>query len=226
ILDDADLLEMPPVRLIGFQPEQVGDGPRDVTAYFYDLRNDEPNVKRQAMIPPAVEMFCAGRHGITLDFEEQDGEIAAKLASDDNPAVDAWGLDIHRKAIRSFVDALTLEDAAHLSREASSSDVRVLLMELIEDFWVTPTVAEAQIWGEYPFDSDPRGSAIRRLAGPVTFEQAEGWKESGVLGEHYLWWQACARLSSGEAAQLLRETAEVLRDPVMRSMLPPLTSPP
>jgi hypothetical protein len=54
--------------------------------------------------------------------------------------------------------------AASTTAAALSGDVRPLVHQVMDAFWCHPSRAEALVWGAYPYDSDPAGTAIRPVA--------------------------------------------------------------
>ena len=84
------------------------------------------------------------------------------LLSPRNDAAEAWGLQLYRSTLYVFCEALGS------GRDLPDDDVRPLIHQVLDAFWCHPTTTEALAWGNYPYDSDPAGTAIRPLARPFT----------------------------------------------------------
>ena len=155
-------MSRPNVLLWGHEPRASGwTDPERVAAYMYDTSRGEGLDLR---VPDApfiiVETFCMGDHGIVSGYRKTPaGRIEPILSAETNSATVAWGLEVYRSVLYAFCDAL---DGNH------DGDVRPLVHEVMDAFWCHPTIEEAEAWGSYPYDSDPSGTAARKLAQAFT----------------------------------------------------------
>jgi hypothetical protein len=157
-------MSRPNVLLWGHEPRAGGwtDLER-VAAYMYDTSRGEGLNLRVPDAPFIVETFCMGDHGIVSGYRKTPaGRIEPILSAETNPAAVAWGLEVYRSVLYAFCDAL---DGNH------DGDVRPLVHEVMDAFWCHPTLEEAEAWGSYPYDSDPSGTAARKLAQAFTSAQ-------------------------------------------------------
>jgi hypothetical protein len=77
-------------------------------------------------------------------------------------------LPLYRQTVYAFGSALTC--AAPLP----DGDIRPAVWQVMDASWCHPTLAEAQAWGTYPYDSDPAGTATRALARPICLRLVSG----------------------------------------------------
>ncbi len=148
----------PHVLLWGHEPRPSGwTDPAKVVAYVYNTATGQGLDWRVPDAPFLVESFCMGDHGIVSGYErERSGaKVLPILQSSTNVAAEAWGLRAYRSTLYAFVEALN---------GAQTDDLRPMIHGVMDAFWCHPTFDEATVWGAYPYDSDPAGTAIRPLA--------------------------------------------------------------
>jgi len=167
---EARGMSRPHVLLWGHEPRATGwTDPERVAAYMYDTSRRKGLDLRVPDAPFIVETFCMGDHGIVSGYQRtQAGTIEPILSAETNTAAAAWGLQLYRSVLYAFCDALDGD---------LDGDVRPLVYEAMDAFWCHPTREEAEAWGSYPYDSDPAGTAARRLArafNPDTARKPEG----------------------------------------------------
>jgi hypothetical protein len=137
-------------------PERVG-------AYVYNTATAQGLGWRVPDAPFVMETFCMGDHGIVSGYRAgATGRVEPVLLSPRNDAAEAWGLRLYRSTLYEFCAALSSD------RGLSGDDVRPVVHQVMDAFWCHPTRAEALVWGAYPYDSDPAGTAVRPLARPFT----------------------------------------------------------
>jgi hypothetical protein len=173
---EAAGLAGPHVFFWGHEPRADGwTDPERVHAYVYDTARGEGLGWRVPDAPFVVESFCMADHGIVGGYRRgSDGRVCAVLRSGRNAEAQAWGLGVHRAGVLGFADALDLD-------AAGGTDARPLVHALMDAFWVRPTRAEARAWGGYVYDSDPTGTAARRLARPFTVRDLAAGAVAGRL---------------------------------------------
>jgi hypothetical protein len=156
ITDSADL-PRPYIFFWGHEPRPDGwTDPDRLSAYLYNTVRREGLQWRVPDAPFIVETFCMGDHGIFAGYQRKpDGTITITLRSERNAGADAWGLALYRATLLAVADELDLN---------ITGDVRQLIHDVMTAFWVNPDRAEAEAWGQYPYDSDPTGTAARSLA--------------------------------------------------------------
>ncbi|CAM3954345.1 hypothetical protein NONI108955_01330 [Nocardia ninae] len=154
-------LQRPHVLLWGHEPRPTGwTDPEKVAAFIYNTAVGQGLNWRVPDAPFLVETFCMGDHGIVSGYHrEPSGEVAPILQSKTNLGADTWGLDIYRSTLYEFAAAL---------ENLETEEARPLIHEVMHEFWCNPTVDEATVWGAYPYDSDPAGTATRHLARPLS----------------------------------------------------------
>ncbi|BAW05086.1 conserved hypothetical protein [Nocardia seriolae] len=155
--------ERPHALLWGHEPRPTGwTDPARVAAYMYNTAAGRGLQWRVPDAPFIVETFCMGDHGIVSGYRRApSGQVEPILQSTDNVAAENWGLPVYRSAMYGSADALT---------EMPAEDLRPLISQLMNAFWCHPTIAEAVVWGSYPYDSDPAGTAVRPLAWALSEE--------------------------------------------------------
>lgn len=158
---EARGMSRPNVLLWGHEPRATGwtDAER-VAAYIYNTSRGEGLDLRVPDAPFIVETFCMGDHGIVAGYRRlPGGRVEPVLSADANHVAASWGLKVYRSTLYAFCDALDGD---------LDGDVRELVHGTMDAFWCHPTREEAEAWGSYPYDSDPTGTAARRLARAFT----------------------------------------------------------
>lgn len=161
---EAAGMSRPAVLFWGHEPRQATGwtDPERVSAWMYNTAAERRTQWRVPDVPFVMETFCMGDHGIVSGYRaEASGAVVPVLLAPRNDAAEAWGLGLYRSTLYSFTTALGPGDLP-------SEDVRVLVHQVLDAFWCNPTRAEAKAWGNYPYDSDPSGTAARPLARPFT----------------------------------------------------------
>jgi len=109
----------------------------------------------------ALEAFCAADHGTTIEYAEGAGSVVPVLEQAGNSPVSDWGLDVLRRTVAEFTDALVLEE----DLVDPDSDVRAVTLRALREFWMHPSVSEARAWGSFPWeDGFGKETRYRRLA--------------------------------------------------------------
>jgi hypothetical protein len=203
---EAAGMSRPHVLLWGHEPRASGWSDRvRVAAWMYDTAAGHGHQWRVPDAPFLVETFCMGDHGITISYARQpSGQIAPVLDSMVNSYARDWGLDLYRATVYAFCTALSVGGAL------PAGDARPVVHAVMDAFWCHPTRTEARAWGAYPYDSDPAGTATRRLARPFTIDngQAKRGDRAWIAG-------SLALSTPGARAAYLRtaQAAELAGDP-------------
>ncbi|MBV9096577.1 MAG: hypothetical protein JO079_00845 [Frankiaceae bacterium] len=110
-----------------------------------------------------LETFTVANHGVTVGFRRNGGRVEPVLASPTNPTLDQWPWELYRETVFRFVDSLVLdEDIAN-----RYGDLRPAVADVLTEFWLRPTRAEAQAWGRYVYEDDILASSRNLLATPI-----------------------------------------------------------
>ena len=186
----------PHVFFWGHEPRPDGwTDPHHVSAYIYNTARGEGLQWRVPDAPFIVETFCAGDHGIVAGYERSpDGHISAKLRSEINAGAEAWGLPLYRRTLLAVADEIDLN---------VGGDARTLIHEVMKGFWAEPSRGEADVWGEYPYDSDPTGTAARPLARPFTVGDLLGGLVKGRVNRADRAWLRGSLALSAAPARLI-----------------------
>ena len=153
-----DVVHSPAGFFFGVSRGAELDALKRVEAYFFNqsLMEGYP----QTADVHLMEMFCAGSHGLVLGYEEREGVIVPRLASERNTQVLEWGLGYAHRCVEAF--------ARHVARDLSlvdiASDVRPALEELLRLFWHSPSYDEARVIGSFPYQDDQHAERLRPLA--------------------------------------------------------------
>jgi hypothetical protein len=129
----------------------------EVLAFFFNLNNSvglRNDIDYRYV--SAMEVFCAGCEGTTLDYALQaDGSVVPALKHVHNqPALD-WGLKAFQQSVVTFVRHLVERSPTDFSFDNSPKLLREALDEMFLTFNNTPTQQEAEAFMDCPFFDDP-----------------------------------------------------------------------
>lgn len=143
---------VPPARMVA-----------DRSAYLFDCgKGVGHDYSRSAGMTYLLETFCAGTHGMVTGYEDDQGRMVPILAGEHNRAALDWGLGTLRATVARFVESVVVDDAV----AALDADVRPATVAVLEALALTPTVAEARVWGAFSFADDQTEAFARTLAAP------------------------------------------------------------
>lgn len=189
-------MSRPHILLWGHEPRATGwTDPDRVAAYMYNTATGQGLDWRVPDAPFIMETFSMGDHGIVTGYERDSSDrVVPILNNATNIAARAWGLDLYRSALYAFSEALDCN---------LDGEIRPQIHEAMDTFWCHPTLTEAETWGAYPYDSDPAGTAVRRLARPFPEgdELSTVDEVAGARGDRA--WIAGSLATSTPAARLL-----------------------
>lgn len=104
----------------------------------------------------AMEVFCAGCEGTTLDYVLQaDGSVVPLLKHPHNQPALNWGLEFFQQSVMAFVRHLVERSPTDLIFLTSPKLWREALDRLFLTFNDTPTQQEAEAFTDCPFFDDP-----------------------------------------------------------------------
>jgi hypothetical protein len=192
---EAHGMGRPHVLLWGHEPRATGwTDPQRVAAYMYNTSSGDGLGLRVPDAPFIVETFCMGDHGIVSGYRRaQGGRVEPVLSAETNAAADKWGLKQYRSVLYRVCNALEGD---------LEGDVRPLVHQVMDAFWCHPTRQEAEAWGSYPYDSDPAGSAARRLARPFDLDAARSEDSTAPLARGDRAWLAGSLALSSPAVNI------------------------
>jgi len=148
----------------------------------------------------AMEVFCAGCEGTTLDYTLQaDGSVVPKLKHINNqPALD-WGLKSFQRSVIAFVHHLIERSPSDFSFDISPKLLREALDELFLTFNNTPTQQEAEAFMDCPFFDDPNELYHFYWAMPIRLVDVVKYaiaKSDGFNVHRNAWGEASLQVSS------------------------------
>jgi len=160
----ADATPIRRVWFFGYMKRSDGhQDPSVVKGYLFDevAETGYAGDFEQAYGP--LETFTVANHGVTVGFRRTDDRVEPVLASPTNPTLDSWPWDLYREAVFRFVDEWVLDpDIAQVH-----GDLRPAVADVLTEFWLRPTRAEAQAWGQYVYEDDILASSRNLLATPL-----------------------------------------------------------
>ena len=173
----------------------------EVLGFFFNLnssvglRNDIDDRYVSAM-----EVFCAGCEGTTLDYALQaDGSVIPVLKHPNNkPALD-WGLKFFQQSIIVFVRHLVERSPTDLSFSISPKLLREALDELFLTFNNSPTQLEAEAFTNCPFFDDPNELYHFYWASPLRLSDVLKYaiaQRAGLNRHRNAWSEASLQVSS------------------------------
>lgn len=176
------------------------------TSWLFESPDRDDLVRGLRRVETLLESFAAGDHGVVLGYEaDGDGRMVPVLQRRGNPGVAAWGLDTVREAVARFAEALVVEE----DLVDPWADLRPAAAALLREFWTAPTVDEADAWGAFPHEDDPRGVQVRSLAAPVRLRTLPGLLRGATPESH--WRAGQERISSPIALRIARAARRSLR---------------
>jgi predicted HAD superfamily hydrolase len=121
---------------------------------------------------PLIDIFCEGTEGQVLEYAiGPDGRTVPVLKEKSNGPAIEWGLPIVRTTILRFAELLCLDSML----TNLTVDIRSATAAVLKDFWSSPTVEEALIWGAFPYEVEQGGGRIRTLG------EAYSWRGLGRI---------------------------------------------
>lgn len=149
-----------------------------------------------------VEMACTADHGSVTGYVEVDGVVEPTLSAERNDLVVDWGFDTMRAAIAATARELCstpFELAPHV-------DLRPAALAVFGLFWISPTRAEAQAWGTYPFEDGWAGDTVN-----LPIAERQGVAATVRSQPHRHWWNGGAEaLSAPLPRTMLRSRAQLV----------------
>ncbi len=195
-------------------------GQRPPQAFYFGLRSDAPDqgfgypetyirdeVSRAGFLKTPglltlVEMACTADHGSVTGYRASDGEVIPELAEARNCTVMDWGFDMLRQTVSATVRELCAAPIP-LRRHV---DLRPASLAVFDEFWNSPTRAEATAWGQYPFEDGWSGDTVSL---PIAERQGLGAVVRSQPHRH--WWNGGAEaLSAPLPRTLLRSRAHAV----------------
>ncbi|WP_103669949.1 hypothetical protein [Pseudanabaena sp. BC1403] len=129
----------------------------EALAFFFNLNNSvglRNDIDYRYV--SAMEVFCAGCEGTTLEYTLQaDGSVVPLLKHKSNEPALGWGLKSFQQSVTAFVRHLVERSPADFSFDTSPKLLREALDEMFLAFNNSPTQQEAEAFMDCPFFDDP-----------------------------------------------------------------------
>lgn len=164
-----------------------------MAAWFFDAARGTGRLPYMRGTISLVELFCSGDHGPVLGFASRDG-VAGPVFGGERSAAAPWGLDLVRRTVSAFADAVA---AALANDEADpEADVRAAVDGVLRAFWLRPTPAEARHWGSFPVECSFSSALSYPLAEPLGARSLVRLLRRGGLRPRASWGEGTAALSA------------------------------
>lgn len=135
-------------------------------AFLFDFREEQ----RFGYAPPgidyAIELFCQANHGSVTGYNLCGQSVVPQCRSEKISYRQSWGVEDVHKAVDCFVKHLPNE----FFYANSLSGIQPTLCELLEEFWVNPSIEVSEKWGKFPFQDDQSGQIESKLLHPLTLK--------------------------------------------------------
>jgi FMN phosphatase YigB (HAD superfamily) len=129
----------------------------EALAFFFNLNNSvglRNDIDYRYV--SAMEVFCAGCEGTTLEYTLQvDGSVVPLLKHKNNEPALGWGLKSFQQSVVAFVRLLVERSPADFPFDTSPKLLREALDEMFLAFNNSPTQQEAEAFMDCPFFDDP-----------------------------------------------------------------------
>jgi FMN phosphatase YigB (HAD superfamily) len=129
----------------------------EALAFFFNLNNSvglRNDIDYRYV--SAMEVFCAGCEGTTLEYTLQvDGSVVPLLKHKSNEPALGWGLRSFQESVVAFVRHLVTRSPDGYSFETSPKLLREALDEMFLTFNNSPTQQESEAFMDCPFFDDP-----------------------------------------------------------------------
>ena len=113
-----------------------------------------------------AETFCVAPHPSVKGFQtDQTNKIVPVFKSSVQSSLERWGRD----DVLHIIEMLTHRIRVSESHLENASPLRSLAHSVAKRFCCCPTVQEALVWGDFPYDQDQAGDAVLALAPPAKF---------------------------------------------------------
>ncbi len=173
----------------------------EVLAFFFNLNNSLGHrYYLDSRYVSAMEVFCAGCEGTTLDYALQlDGSVTPVLKHQANqPALD-WGLKSFQSTVLAFVHHLVERSPVDFPLTTSPKLLRDALDHVFLTFNNSPTQQEAEVFQDCPFFDDPNELYHYYWAMPLRLSQILKYAacQSEIFVRHRnAWGEASLQISS------------------------------
>ena len=116
-------------------------------AYMWDSRA-RPNWMGIEGVTRIIEVFCTAEQGRVIGYERKGGVIHPIFSDSEIELYKDWGLAEVRSGIKKATETIM-----HLKSDADIGHwERLLLRDLVAQFWSNPSIQEVHAWGTYPFE--------------------------------------------------------------------------
>jgi len=128
------------------------------------------------------EAFTAGLDGRVIKFRSADGKFYPAMAEVNQKLIE-WGVGIQREGILKFAkEFMAHAPAASMAQE----NYYPVLEKIMYKFINTPSLSEAQVYGQFPMDGEMTESRVQEIAPVITRRQF--WQSCINLKDFRLYW--------------------------------------
>jgi predicted HAD superfamily hydrolase len=173
----------------------------EAIAFFFNLNNDtgfRNDIDYRYV--SAMEVFCAGCEGTTLDYTlQEDGSVVPKLKHTSNQPALNWGLKSFQQSVIAFVRHLVEQSPSDFSLDTSPKLLREALDDVFLTFNNSPTQQEAEAFIDCPFFDDPNELYHFYWAMPIRLVDVVKYaiaKNDGFNVHRNAWGEASLQVSS------------------------------
>jgi hypothetical protein len=169
-------------------------------AWLFDEDRGQGQPPSYSGFATMLETFCAGTAGRTVRYRDDD-EAGPVLHPIRNEAMLRWGVRDLQDTVADTVGNFVTSGVDPSARYDLTDAIR----NLLSDFWLRPSRAEAECWGQAPFEDEQLGLFDAPLAPPVdrSFVIAQARTGRLSLRPHYTWAAGTAQRSTAPWRQVL-----------------------
>lgn len=156
-----------------------------------------------------MQLAFAPTHGSIVGYEQDIGSKQQIPVEDPQSLSELhnWGVSAIHDAAVAMAKSLDPDALRH----SMDADMVPSVVANAREFYLNPTVEEASVWGEFPFESgDMEASRVRQLAPPYTARQLLGYLVRRELPTAYGHWHEGARRRTGLSLRITIHVAEWL----------------
>ena len=194
--------------------------PKDsLSAYFYDNLDPDKNRLELCKCSELFEALVAADHGSTVKFEKSDDGFKPVLRNQENKEAIEWGIHAYQEAIVCFTETFTsVYEGVHFASEQS----RMIADQLLRQFIMHPTRAEAETFGSLQHSQDMVEAQLYSLAPELTRSTCFNLLFRGKSLPSFVWMPGVLARSKPSLAQLyrsclrLRQSLQALKQTLSR----------
>ena len=194
--------------------------PKDsLFAYYYDNLKPDTDRLEYCKCSELFEALVAADHGSTVKFEKTDDGFTPVLRNQENKEAIEWGIHAYQEAIVCFTETFTsVYEDVHFASEQS----RMIADQLLRQFIMHPTRAEAETFGSLQHSQDMVEAQLYSLAPELTRSNCFNLLFRGKSLPSFVWMPGVFARSKPSLAQLyrsclrLRQSLQALKQTLSR----------